>query len=508
MPQWPIENAKLSELDLDMRNVRIPAEGLDERAIINYLMEEANLLELITSILRDGYIDNELPLVVVEDGRDVVLEGNRRIASLKVIHNPAILGDAGKKKVERLLSRFPGAELPTQLRVMIVPSRDVSHPTLARLHTGLSKERWDRDRQAVFYHAQLSAMTVDQLRARYPSEALQIVKFIRMGEMRRIIRSLHFDAPDLEDFVMSGKLKMSSLEYAYAKPKIQQALGFVFSKDGLLPISQVSEGQRRALVYLLERLKDKTLDTRSPELMTRSPEHEELVAELARLVAGETIVEQGNGKSEAGGEAPAEAEAQGAAQNGSGSAGTRNPAPGGSGTSSEAAGGTQASSSSGGSTASPQQGSRGPNRGDTLTRLNMEGFTYSGSSDGLRRRIEELKRLDVQSFPNATFDLLRTVLECSIKVYFKVNGRPLSGNVVQLKQCIEALGREYQTQGNRRMTSLISALDRRGPIQAHQFSATQTALNASNHEPDLFVTGQNVHEAWDLMKQILIDIIG
>jgi len=500
MPQWPIENAKLSELDLDLHNVRIPAEGLDEPAIINYLMGEANLLELITGILRDGYIDNELPLVVVEDGRYVVLEGNRRVASLKVIHNPAILGDAGQKKVERLLSRFPGAELPPQLRVMIVPSREVSHPTLARLHTGLSKERWDRDRQAVFYHAQLSAMTVDQLRARYPSEADQIIKFIRMGEMRRVIRRLRFDDRDLEDFVVSGKLKMSSLEYAYGKPKIQQALGLVFSKDGILPISQVSEGQRRALMYLLERFKDKTLDTRSPELMTRNKEHEALVAELARLVAGDSAAGAGGGSPSGAGTETAVPAGGGAGQ------GSRNPASGSSGHGTP--GGAQTSPPGGGSTASPQPGSRGPNRGDTLTRLNMEGFTYSGSSDGLRRRIEELKRLDVQAFPNAAFDLLRTVLECSIKVYFRAKGQPLSGSNVQLKQCVDSLGREYQAQNNRRMTSIISALDRRGPLQAHQYSATQTALNASNHEPDLFVTGQNVHEAWELMKQILIDIVG
>lgn len=508
MPQWPIENAKLSELDLDLQNVRIPVEGLDESAIINYLMEEAKLLELIADILRDGYIDNELPLAVLENGRYVVLEGNRRISSLKVIQNPGILGEAGRKKVDRLLSRFPGAELPPQLRVMIVPSRDVAHPALARLHIGLTKERWGVDQQSVFFHAQLSAMSVDQLRARYPAEAPQITKFVRMGEMRRIILGLRFADRDLEEFVKTGKLKMSSLEYAYKNSKIQQALGLVFSKDGLLPTSQVSEGQRLALMYLLERFKDKTLNTRSPEFKTRSSEHEELVAELTRIVAGKTAAEDIRGEAGSRTDAPAgQANGEGASSTPGSSAGTG----GGTSASPASAGtadGTQTSPAGSGPADSPQPGSRGPNRGDTLTRLNMDGFIYAGSSDGLRRRIEELKGLDVQRFPNAAFDLLRTVLECSIKVYFKDKGQPLTGGNIQLKQCVEALGRECHAQNNRRMTSLISALDRRGPLQAHQYSTTQTALNASNHEPDLFVTGQNVHEAWDRMKQILIDIIG
>lgn len=509
MPRWPIEDAKLSELDLDLYNVRIPAEGLDEPAIIGYLMEAADLLDLIGGILRDGYIDNELPIVVLENGRFVVLEGNRRIASLKVIHNPGPLSEAGQKKVERLLNRHPGAETPTQIRVMVAPSREAAQPLLARLHTRNSKKEWIREQKAVFYHAQLSTMTVDQLRVRYPAEVAQIPRFIRMGQMREVIRGLRYGDRELESFVKgSGQLSMSSFEYAYSKPKIQHALGLVFSKDGLLPTTKVSEGQRRALLYLLERFKDKTLHTRSPELMARNGEHDVLVAELVRLVNGEADATTGTGDPSAG-------QAHAPDRSGGGrtpeSKGRRGPGdrgdssiPGNGG----ATGDADALQPGGGASVGATAGSRGPNRGDTLTRLNMDGFTYSGSSDGLRRRIEELKRLDVQTFPNAAFDLLRTVLECSIKVYFRAKGQPLSGNNVQLKQCVDALAREYQSQNNRRMTSLISALDRRGPLPAHQYSTTQTALNASNHEPDLFVTGQSVHEAWDHMKQILIDIIG
>ena len=85
VPRWPIEDVRLDELDLDLRNVRIPFEGLDEAAIAAYLVESADLIELAGDILRDGYIDNEIPVVAVENGRRVVLEGNRRITALKAI---------------------------------------------------------------------------------------------------------------------------------------------------------------------------------------------------------------------------------------------------------------------------------------------------------------------------------------------------------------------------------------------------------------------------------------
>ena len=113
--------------------------------------------------------------------------------------------------------------------------------------------------------------------------------------------------------------------------------------------------------------------------------------------------------------------------------------------------------------------------------------------------------MDVREFPNATHDLLRTVLECAIKVHFAAGGQPLPVNSM-LGQCIEELARAYQ--GDRRMTSLINAINRRGRMRANQFAGTALSLNASNHEPDSFVTGPNVHEAWERIKPILVVIVG
>ena len=65
-------------------------DDLDESAIASYLVEAEDLLELARDILRDGYLDNELPVVADENGHRVVLEGNRRITALKAIHNPSL----------------------------------------------------------------------------------------------------------------------------------------------------------------------------------------------------------------------------------------------------------------------------------------------------------------------------------------------------------------------------------------------------------------------------------
>ena len=123
-----------------------------------------------------------------------------------------------------------------------------------------------REQQAVFYHAQLATLTPDELRARYPTEAKNIKRFLRMGEMRKVIRGLHYDDKDLEEFVKSSQLSMSSLEYAYAKPKIQQALGRKAVDEAIRKASfdlvvlgaTLSRNDRHHLPYMVKKVSTET----------------------------------------------------------------------------------------------------------------------------------------------------------------------------------------------------------------------------------------------------------
>lgn len=78
-------------LHFDSRNPRFtpdkrPAEGSDE-AIVDELARSADLSELVQSIGKNGYFNIEPLVVVVRDKRLVVLEGNRRLAALKVLND-------------------------------------------------------------------------------------------------------------------------------------------------------------------------------------------------------------------------------------------------------------------------------------------------------------------------------------------------------------------------------------------------------------------------------------
>ncbi|MGL6316361.1 ParB N-terminal domain-containing protein [Vibrio sp. WXL103] len=78
-------------LMLDANNPRlfIGNTGADQDTLIKMLVDTADLKELVQSMAENGYIPIE-PLIVTESGTDkyVVLEGNRRLAALRVLMNP------------------------------------------------------------------------------------------------------------------------------------------------------------------------------------------------------------------------------------------------------------------------------------------------------------------------------------------------------------------------------------------------------------------------------------
>ena len=79
-------------LHFDISNPRFtpdkqPDDNTDA-AVINKLANSADLAELVQSISASGYINIEPLIVVVRDDKLVVLEGNRRLAALKVLRDP------------------------------------------------------------------------------------------------------------------------------------------------------------------------------------------------------------------------------------------------------------------------------------------------------------------------------------------------------------------------------------------------------------------------------------
>lgn len=124
-----IENISLTKLILDKQNPRLSEFGITtkskESEILQILWDEMAVNELMYSIVSNGFWDYE-PLIVMKAERSdnyVAIEGNRRLAAVKLIHNQ------GEVKVpSHILDKVtPGLLQQTnELPCIIVDSREDS----------------------------------------------------------------------------------------------------------------------------------------------------------------------------------------------------------------------------------------------------------------------------------------------------------------------------------------------------------------------------------------------
>jgi hypothetical protein len=101
-----IDYISLENLVFDPRNSRLPPEvdSGNEEKIIEYMLRDASLLELMKSIGENDYSRSEPLLVVPSKGEKfVVVEGNRRLAALKILSHPH-LATVRQKSVEEIIS--------------------------------------------------------------------------------------------------------------------------------------------------------------------------------------------------------------------------------------------------------------------------------------------------------------------------------------------------------------------------------------------------------------------
>lgn len=126
-----------ADLNFDRDNPRFVNLGFtDEANIVEELYDQADVDELIQSILSAGYIDFE-PLIVLREG-NIVLEGNRRLAAIRLIASESL-----RKKLKVSLPSIDDPKsLPDKVRVIIVENRDEARSFIGFKHIN-GPFKWD-----------------------------------------------------------------------------------------------------------------------------------------------------------------------------------------------------------------------------------------------------------------------------------------------------------------------------------------------------------------------------
>ena len=89
-----IDSLSTADLHFDSQNPRLAEYGITQTAkeddVISILWDAMDIKELVQSIAASGYFEHEPLIVAEEDGKKVVIEGNRRLAAVKALLDPKL----------------------------------------------------------------------------------------------------------------------------------------------------------------------------------------------------------------------------------------------------------------------------------------------------------------------------------------------------------------------------------------------------------------------------------
>lgn len=229
--QTPI---KVRKLNFDPQNPRLPSHlnRGNQEDILDWMVKTAGILELMQSIGEQGYFSGE-PLLVVQsaDGNYTVVEGNRRLAAIKLLHEPHLtsfrrntISTASNDAINR----------PDEIPCVIYDSRDdileylgFRHVTGIKSWGPLAKARYVRD--LAEKHSKEPDDHVYRLVARSIGSRIDYVKRMLVGlKLYDIIADEDFyDITDLNE----DRVSFSLITTALANSEIVKFLGLASAQD-------------------------------------------------------------------------------------------------------------------------------------------------------------------------------------------------------------------------------------------------------------------------------------
>src|SRR5437870_4187411 len=118
----------IGTINLDAYNPRLAAneEGRSQPELLRIMAERFKLEELADSIIASGYRPFDPLIGATEEGRVVVLEGNRRIAAIKLLLNPEGAPISLRSRWRELSRRLPAAHRAgmEEVNITVYPNRD------------------------------------------------------------------------------------------------------------------------------------------------------------------------------------------------------------------------------------------------------------------------------------------------------------------------------------------------------------------------------------------------
>lgn len=250
--KWPERSISVVTTLLDQRNPRIPPsdEPFTQRDLLAELVFHDKVYELARNIVTNGYYPVESLIVIRVNNKLTVVEGNRRLAALKLLCAPEAAPEEFKARFTSLSNRIDKVTIK-KVKVVISPNREAAAPIIMSRHTERQIERWETINQSSFYAGLIrDGVTIENLAREYNVPIKKIIDSLRLYDMYNVACNLNL--PDeITDIVRNPReFKATTLQRFYERPISQDFLGIKISPEtpnieGFIEKSEFQKGYKK-----------------------------------------------------------------------------------------------------------------------------------------------------------------------------------------------------------------------------------------------------------------------
>lgn len=232
--KWKESQLTVTNLLLDPINARIPGSSptLSQRELLADLVENDKVLDLAKSIVDNGFFPVESLIMVEESKKKYVVEGNRRLAALKLLISPEMAPDKAWERRFRALANRIDPNSVRKVKVIKAPSREAAAPVIMSKHTRNQVERWSPLMQAKFYRNLVDrGIPVEDIADQYNLRVSEITEALQLYMMYSVACTLDLPEEVAKKVQNPREFPVTNLERLYKNPKVTKFLGVSFDAN-------------------------------------------------------------------------------------------------------------------------------------------------------------------------------------------------------------------------------------------------------------------------------------
>ena len=249
-----VESLFLTDLLLDLQNPRLDPQENQRQAILAMIeMQGTKLVALATDIVNNGINISELPIVMPAEATNkyVVLEGNRRVLTLKMLSTPELL--EGFPLLSRRFSnlgKLLNTSVVSEIVCSVVVNRQEAAHWIELRHTGENEGagivRWGGTESARFASSVRGVQSselqlLDYIKQQDPALASRLSN-VPITNLKRLI-----DDPSVRDF-LGITLTKDEIQKKYDDNELMKPLRRIINdlSSGQIKVSDIDNKKQRA----------------------------------------------------------------------------------------------------------------------------------------------------------------------------------------------------------------------------------------------------------------------